>query len=223
MQNIAMKFSTHRLPFLLSIAAAMLLVLICAAAPAAFAQMLQEEQEELTSSDIDEMLKDTAEEHEEIYLSEPKGSERLDRLNARASGAMITEPEQTVLRRILWYVPNRVIDLIDIFKLDFGIGGAAGGVVRASRYGQTGYRYVHPISMRIGLRGREIPFFIERHTEYGIGPEFRQTPNRRITPLELGIGVDAGIGVYAGISIDEFFDFLAGFLWFDPAGDDLVR
>lgn len=147
---------------------------------------------------------------------------RLDALNRRSSGEPLSEPEQEVFRSILWYIPNRLIDLFDIFRLDVGLGGSGGAVLRVTRYGQLGGRYVNPLSARIGLRGRQAPFFLEKYSEYGFGPNFQQTPNRHVTPYELGIGVDAVVGGYVGFSFDELFDFLAGFLLFDPKQDDLV-
>ena len=150
------------------------------------------------------------------------GYARLDRQNSRHSAVMPTESEQNVMRKILWYIPNRVIDLIDVFRLDVGAGPAAGVVVRATRYGQVGARGIYPLAGRIGLRGRRVPVFLERDEEYGIGPHFHQSRQRQVTPYEIGVGIDLGVGAYAGISLDELADFFAGFVFIDLSNDDLA-
>lgn len=149
--------------------------------------------------------------------------ENLDQTNIRTPEAsMPSEGELSILRKILWYLPNRVIDLVDIVKIDVGVGSSAGGLVRLSRYGQIGARYVHPLSVRVGMRGRELPFFFERESEYGFCSSFNQSEARHVTPLEIGIGADLGIGAYIGVSIDELADFLLGFFFLDLKHDDLV-
>lgn len=172
-----------------------------------------------------------AEEEKEVVVDNSNTSQaysdyedqNLDDLNIRTPEAtMITEGEQSFLRKVLWYLPNRVIDLIDIFKFDVGLGASAGLVLRVTRYGQMGGRIVNPLSVRIGLRGRELPFFFERESEYGFCSSFTQSESRHITPFELGLGADLGIGIYAGVSFDEIADFLLGFFLLDINHDDLV-
>ena len=155
--------------------------------------------------------------------SEETGFSRLDRINDQSSDVMVTESEQTFLRALLWYIPNRVVDLFDIFRADVGVGPAAGVVIRATRYGQVGGRIIHPTDIRLGLRGREFPYFLERDEEYGFGPNFEQSSQRHVTPFEIGVGVDLGVGAYVGISLDELVDFLGGFIFIDVKNDDLVR
>ena len=153
---------------------------------------------------------------------ERQATESLNELNERAGSASITEKEHTVLHKIIFYLPNRIIDLWDILRLDVGLGSSGGVVGRFTRYGQVGYRYVEPVSFRFGAQGRHVPIFVERYTEKGIGSDFEQSPNRYVTPYEVGIGVDALIvGAYAGLSFDEFVDFLGGWILLDPKEDDL--
>jgi hypothetical protein len=156
-------------------------------------------------------------------ISQLPPESHLDAINRQAPmDSMISDTEQSIFRKILWYIPNRVIDLVDIFKLDVGVGSSAGIVLRASRYGQMGGRFVDPGSYRVGVRGRKVPFFVERESEYGFCSNFSQTSARNITPIELGVGVDLGVGAYAGVSFDEFADFLLGFFLVDFKDDDLV-
>ncbi|MCB0358625.1 MAG: hypothetical protein KDD44_03290 [Bdellovibrionales bacterium] len=130
--------------------------------------------------------------------------------------------QQSTLGFILLYLPNRLLDAIDIFRVDAGVGVSVGAVARVTRYGQVGYRSVSPFSLRAGLRGRKFPMFIEHSSEFGVGPGFLQSSDREVTPAEIGIGADAVlVGAYVGVSLDEAGDFLAGLVGFDPKGDDL--
>lgn len=122
----------------------------------------------------------------------------------------------------LYYIPNRLLDFIDIFRADVGVGVSYGGVLRFSRYGQMGYRHFLPYSVRIGIRGLKAPAFIERYTEYGFGPSFRNSRDRPVTVAEFGLGLDlVFVGAYAGLSLDELLDFLGGIIFLDLKGDDL--
>jgi len=145
----------------------------------------------------------------------------LDDVNRRTAGTMITENEHDILHTILFYIPNRVADLWDIVRGDVGVGSSGGVVLRATRYGQVGYRYVEPLSFRLGPQGRRFPFFIERDTESGAGEGFTQSTSRHVTPYEVGLGLDLFIvGAYAGLSFDEAWDFITGWFLLDTKGDD---
>ena len=125
------------------------------------------------------------------------------------------------LRAIALYIPHRIVDFIDIFRVDVGVGPAAGAVLRISKVGQMGYRGFYPGSVRLGLRGRDWPVFVESHDEYGIGPVFEESPDRKVTDGEIGVGADLFLaGAYVGISLDEFVDFILGIFTIDPSGDD---
>ena len=122
----------------------------------------------------------------------------------------------------LLYLPNRFLDLLDVFHFDVGIGPAYGGVLRLTRWGQMGYRKTAPWSFRLGLRGRKLPGFLERGEESGFGPWYSSDGNREISAGELGASADLGIfGVSAGLSVDGLFDFILGFTTLDVSDDDL--
>ncbi len=147
--------------------------------------------------------------------------ERLDHHNRRTRSGMFSESEHDILHKVLFYLPNRAFDFFDIFRADVGIGSSGGAVIRASRYGQIGYRYVEPVSYRLGIRGRRFPFFIERDSEYGVGGDFVQSDARHVTPLEVGLGLDLVlVGGYLGASLDEAWDFLKGWVLIDSKSDD---
>lgn len=133
----------------------------------------------------------------------------------------MNEDSGSVISRILLYIPNRILDAIDIVRVDLGIGGAAGGVVRMTSWGQMGYRYIDPGTLRVGLFGRTLPIMIEEQSEYGFGPDFHVSFPREVCDGEIGIGVDAAAGAYVGICLDEAADFLAGLFLVDLKHDDI--
>lgn len=121
----------------------------------------------------------------------------------------------------LLYLPRRVMDFLDIFRIDVGVGKSAGVVVRMSSAVQGGYRGFFPASYRLGLRGRNAPWWTERKSEYGLSPWFTNSPQRKPTSLEIGAGADLGFaGIYLGLSLDECGDFFAGIIGYDPKDDD---
>ena len=122
---------------------------------------------------------------------------------------------------LLWPV-NRVLDFIDVFRLDVGAGATYGGVVRLSKYGQMGYRVADPGSLRIGNFGRAAPFIIEDSSEKGFGPNFKESEDREVLTGEVGVGADLYlVGAYGGVCLEEVFDFAAGLVFLDPMDDDI--
>lgn len=134
---------------------------------------------------------------------------------------VIEEQEPSVARKVLLWLPNRLLDIWDIFRIDVGAGPSLGGVIRVSKYLQAGVRTMKPISLRVGDLGRQAPIIIERSNEIGIGPAFLASKERLICPAEIGLGVDLFIvGAYGGICLDEVFDFAIGIFTLDPKRDD---
>ena len=123
---------------------------------------------------------------------------------------------------VLAWVPNRILDFIDIFRVDVGIGPSRGAVIRVSKYAQAGYRVMRPGSFRIGDFGRKAPILYERSNEIGVSPSFAQSKDREVCPGEIGLGGDLFIlGGYAGICVEELADFFVGLFFFDIMDDDL--
>ena len=123
---------------------------------------------------------------------------------------------------VLLYIPNRVLDLIDIFRVDVGVGASVGGVVRVTRYVQGGYRQMLPVSLRIGDFGRQFPVMVESSNELGLSPAFKQSADRDICDAEIGLGLDVLLlGGYGGLCLDEVADFIGGIFLVDFKGDDL--
>ncbi len=132
------------------------------------------------------------------------------------------DDEKSTAHVVLLYIPNRILDLLDIIRFDIGVGPSLGAVVRVTPYGQAGARFMMPVSLRAGLRGRKLPVFIEHTNELGVGPLFLSSDDRKPSILEVGAGADLFlVGAYAGISIDSIADFALGIFGLDPSDDDL--
>lgn len=130
--------------------------------------------------------------------------------------------ESSGIRKAFLWIPNRLLDLIDVFKVDVGVGPAAGGVVRITKWGQAGIRTMAPAMLRVGDMGRTWPVKIEHSNELGISPAFLQSNERTVCPGEVGLGLDLFlIGGYAGVCFDELYDFVAGIFLEDVKKDDL--
>lgn len=123
--------------------------------------------------------------------------------------------------QVLLWVPNRVMDLVDVFRVDVGAGPTFGAVARVTKYGQVGFRSVAPLSVRVGAFGRQFPALIEHSSEMGIGPAYLESKDRKVCDAEVGVGADLIVGAYGGICIDELLDFAAGLFFIDLKDDDL--
>ena len=123
---------------------------------------------------------------------------------------------------VVMWIPNRVLDFIDIFRADVGVGPSFGAVVRVTKYGQVGYRQMAPASLRIGDFGRQLPVMVESSNEFGVGPAYVESADREICAGEVGLGGDLLVaGAYAGICLDEVADFIGGIFFIDFKEDDL--
>lgn len=121
---------------------------------------------------------------------------------------------------LLWPV-NRVLDLIDVVRLDAGIGTSRGGVVRLSRYANIGERNVAPGSLRLGVFGRDLPIRLEEQDEGGAFSDYRFSADREVCSAEFGLGLDLIVGGYVGLCLDELPDLAGGIFFLDPSDDDI--
>jgi hypothetical protein len=142
--------------------------------------------------------------------------------SSKSASKKSNKEDRSFLVSALLYIPSRVLDILDIFRFDVGVGPAVGAVVRVTPHAQAGMRLLMPVSLRAGLRGRKSPVFIEHTSEMGVGPLYLDSAQREPTPLEIGAGVDLFlVGFYLGISIDSIFDAVLGFVGIDISDDDL--
>lgn len=130
--------------------------------------------------------------------------------------------ESSWIRDVFLYLPNRFLDLVDVFRVDVGVGASVGGVVRVTKYVQGGYRQMAPVSLRVGDFGRTFPVMVESSSEIGLSPAFKQSADRDVCEAELGLGLDVLIvGGYGGVCLDELADFIGGIFLIDFKDDDL--
>lgn len=143
----------------------------------------------------------------------------------------VAKPKQGVLTTTLWYLPNRVMDLVDIFRLRLKVGPGLGVGVRmtdyAAFYGGSQY------SIFLGLPGPRYPEALR----YPVGLEYQRglvlagvdaSDDLKYPPRYGFSEVDAGlhlilIGAEAGIDPFEIADFLAGLFLIDLRRDDYPR
>jgi hypothetical protein len=130
--------------------------------------------------------------------------------------------------RVLWYVPNRAMDLVDMFRLRVRLGPGWAVGVRATDYGSfyagrynafyfglPGPRYPEPVRApwgRESLAGFVLAG-VDATDDTWHGPAYGAS--------EFNAGAQVGIvGVDAGFDPVELWDFAAGWFLVDPIGDD---
>lgn len=156
-------------------------------------------------------------------------------LGARASvadpGADAEEARPGWGLRLLYYVPNRLVDLVDIFRARLRIGPGLAVGLRVTDYGAF---YIGDYNgMYLGLPGPRVP----RHHRWPVGVEELRgiviggvdaTDNTLWGPEYAPTEVTAGahlllVGADVGIDPLEFADFLSGLVFCDLVGDDYPR
>ena len=134
---------------------------------------------------------------------------------------VVEEEEPTWITHALLWIPNRVLDFFDIFRVDAGAGLATGGVIRVTSWGQLGYRNQSPGMLRVGTFGRDWPVFVETNNEIGAGVAFSETPDRNLCKGVVGAGVDLVlVGGHVGVCPEEIADFFLGLFLIDIMDDD---
>ncbi len=155
--------------------------------------------------------------------------------------------EPSTLERVLWYLPDRIFDIIDMFTIEINVGYQIGAGVWATRAVQVvaytgatigggfyqkkqyGYRAEASFELMIGPVGVSAVSGIRAGTggiDYTSRSTFLHTPGKPIYQEYRdywAIGAKVGIFVI-GLEFEvhplEIFDFLAGIILFDPMGDD---
>jgi len=143
--------------------------------------------------------------------------------------AQDSEREHSLAHKLILYIPNRVLDVIDLVRAKLRIGPGLAVGVRATEpasvylgsyvsvyAGLPGPRQRPTLPLPIGLEsntGVEVSV-ADAATGVGVGPNY--------SPTEIGASVHLLI-IGADVDVDpmEFVDLLAGFILKDPRGDDL--
>lgn len=127
---------------------------------------------------------------------------------------------------VLWYIPNRIFDFIDIFRLRLRVGPGLAGDVRATSESEAFIGTYSSLYLGLpGARGSATipsPIGIEAADEATDRYDSEDAVGPRYSPQEFGVGVHLGlIGGDIGVNFWEGWDFLAGFALVDPGQDDL--
>jgi len=138
---------------------------------------------------------------------------------------MERSPEHSTIVTVLLYPVNRVLDILDIFRLNVGFGPGYGINVRATKLLQAGVESYSTV--RVGL-GKESGIWNPRYgivyTEselFTAGVSLTYQGGRQRGTLEVGTTVHLGIiGADAAIDLAEVADFLLGFAMVDFKEDD---
>lgn len=121
---------------------------------------------------------------------------------------------------VLYYVPNRVLDFVDIFRVNVGIGCGFGVNVRATELAEIGFGQYE--TTRFGMKGRVMPVYEENINEAGVAILGYVNGCLQRDPTEVGADLHLGIiGAQAAVSLAEAADFITGFVLIDLQGDDL--
>jgi hypothetical protein len=130
-----------------------------------------------------------------------------------------------ILTGILFYIPNRVFDLLDIVRLRVRVGPGI----------SVGVRATEPVSAFVGGHGTlfvglpgprgsaKIPLPVGVESRAGVQASLLDFSDSKTyyDPLEIGLEAQPLIvGFNIGIGVLEIVDFAAGFLLIDIQGDD---
>jgi hypothetical protein len=122
---------------------------------------------------------------------------------------------------IINYPANRYLDFVRIWRGNVGYGKGFIVDAHATEYLQAGYGEAEQTGWAMS-KARSLSYKNCPYNESGaqLGPWKTGTFVER-DPTEIGFDVQAGVGVGAGASMSQAWDFLAGIVFLDPAGDDL--
>lgn len=141
----------------------------------------------------------------------------------------VAEEKPSFGHRLLYYLPNRLLDVVDVFRLRARVGpGLAvnlratdyisfyGGTYRSVYAGLPGARTPEKWRSPVGLEDQKGLIF------FGIDATDTTPHGPRYTPAEFTLGGQLLIvGGDIGFEPVEFGDFFAGLVFLDPVGDDL--
>ena len=133
--------------------------------------------------------------------------------------AVPVKPEPTLGHKILWYVPNRVCDLIDTVRVNVGYGPGFGANVHIADVAEVGAANYE--SQGAALQKRKLQSYEANVQEGGAKLISMQKGTlMQRDPSEVGVEAHALVGAGAGVSLSEVVDFGVGFITADPSGDD---
>ncbi|HPK03347.1 MAG TPA: hypothetical protein PLS90_12910 [Candidatus Sumerlaeota bacterium] len=124
-----------------------------------------------------------------------------------------------VLEAICWYLPNRIVDIADIFHLYLTAGDGLGITVRATQL--LWASWFEDDAYGIGWDPRKPPIFGESVSERYFGFLFASQGDIDRDPTEIGLSLHfVYLGLNAAVSLGEAVDALLGFAGIDLMADD---
>jgi len=123
----------------------------------------------------------------------------------------------------LMYLPNRILDLLEIVRFGYGVGPGFGFDIRITKYGQLAAEV--GLDAGIGWEGRlHKPFRYGKSATAAIGPlrtSIGDGETWKKSDFEIYVEYHALLDViHITIDFAEIYDFFAGLLTFDPLNDD---
>ena len=124
---------------------------------------------------------------------------------------------------LLLYVPNRVVDVLDLVRAGVSVGPGIGLDARATELAQA--VMMSRLAAGLGYETlRHLPIMAGKQTEFIIGPSITD-PSASLnwfkSATDLRVEVHALlVGAHAAIDPGEIFDLVVGFIGIDPKGDD---
>ena len=136
-----------------------------------------------------------------------------------ARAPKVKEAEPSTMKRVVYYLPSRVADFLDIWRFNIGIGPGVGINLRPTKSLQVGIGAY--ASTRFGLRGRRTPFWEEDSFEYGFDGMYHEEGDTERGFYEFGGTIHfIMVGLDMAFDIEEAIDFAFGIFGSDPADDD---
>lgn len=161
----------------------------------------------------------TSKEEKPQDAGDVKQDDEQEKQSSEKSGGM-SDGTKLVLSKIVFYIPNLCLDLVDVVKLNVGIGPGLGVHVQATEPLQAGFIFYDDV--RIGLNGRFDYYRREDSFEFGIGYAYLQEGEIKRNNSEIGGIVQLiFLGVEAAVNLEEVGDFIGCIFFCDGKEDDL--
>lgn len=148
---------------------------------------------------------------------------------AQSESPPAVENEISIADRLLWYVPNRLLDLTDMVRVRLRVGPGWGVSARATDHfhffgGSYRSAYVGLPGPRYPYRTR-VPYGWEAQKGliwFGVDATGSSAHPPLYSPTEIDLGVHLLlVGAEVGCDFVEIADFLGGLIFLDHSGDDI--
>jgi hypothetical protein len=148
---------------------------------------------------------------------------------AQSESAPAVKNDISIADRLLWYVPNRLLDLTDMVRVRLRVGPGWGVSARATDHfhffgGNYRSAYVGLPGPRYPCRTRA-PYGWEAQKGliwFGVDATDSAAHPPGYSPTEIDVGAHLlFVGAEVGCDVVEIVDFLGGLIFLDPSGDDV--